>query len=207
MESKARDSRDKILKAAVSVFARKGYHGTRMSDVAREAGVAYGLVYHYFGSKENVLKNILEAVERRLSLRIERIGRESDLTLNEKLGKISDYMFDTYLANPDIIHLLVQEVVRSNQDSQLGQIESFTRLLGRIEAIMAKAVESGELGPDEDPQLDSIVFFGAVQLVLTGLVQGFYRISKNRVSGIREIKRKMRKVLASGSFGQPLMPV
>src|ERR671935_2880554 len=50
--------RRQILDAAVRAFAQKGYHASRVSDIAEEAGVAYGLVYHYFESKEAVLEAI-----------------------------------------------------------------------------------------------------------------------------------------------------
>ena len=50
-----------ILDAAVRVFARQGYDASRVGDVAKEAGVAYGLVYHYFGSKEAVLEAVFRA--------------------------------------------------------------------------------------------------------------------------------------------------
>ena len=46
-----RDKRQLILDAAIKVFADKGYHGSRVSDIANEAGIAYGLVYHYFKNK------------------------------------------------------------------------------------------------------------------------------------------------------------
>ena len=52
------DKRRQILDAAVRVFARQGFHSTRVSDIADEAGVAYGLVYHYFDSKEQVLNEL-----------------------------------------------------------------------------------------------------------------------------------------------------
>ena len=47
-----------ILDAAVRVFARQGFHTCRVSDIADEAGVAYGLVYHYFQSKDEVLDTL-----------------------------------------------------------------------------------------------------------------------------------------------------
>jgi TetR/AcrR family fatty acid metabolism transcriptional regulator len=47
-----------LLGAAVRVFARKGFHGARVGDVASEAGVAHGLVYHYFSSKDELLETI-----------------------------------------------------------------------------------------------------------------------------------------------------
>src|ERR671927_346465 len=52
------DKRRIILDAAVRVFARQGFHTCRVSDIADEAGVAYGLVYHYFQSKEEVLDTL-----------------------------------------------------------------------------------------------------------------------------------------------------
>src|SRR4051794_262678 len=63
MASRARaevavDKRRQILDAAVRVFARQGFHSTRVSDIADEAGVAYGLVYHYFRSKDQVLNEL-----------------------------------------------------------------------------------------------------------------------------------------------------
>src|SRR5258705_9420293 len=54
----AADKRQLILAAAVRVFAAQGYEASRVGDVAKEAGVAYGLVYHYFGSKEAVLEAV-----------------------------------------------------------------------------------------------------------------------------------------------------
>ena len=52
------DRRRQILDAAVRVFARQGFNACRVSDIAREAGVAYGLVYHYFNSKDQVLNEL-----------------------------------------------------------------------------------------------------------------------------------------------------
>ena len=52
------DKRRVILDAAVRVFARQGFHTCRVSDIADEAGVAYGLVYHYFGSKDEVREKL-----------------------------------------------------------------------------------------------------------------------------------------------------
>ena len=52
------ERRRQILDAAVRAFAKKGYHAWRVSDIAEEAGVAYGLVYHYFESKDAVLEAV-----------------------------------------------------------------------------------------------------------------------------------------------------
>ena len=98
-----------ILAAAIAVMSEKGYHSTRISDIAERAGVAYGLVYHYFGSKQNILSYILESLWDRFGKRIQKISAQPDLKTAEKLTEISDYMLDTLIARPDIIRLLVQE--------------------------------------------------------------------------------------------------
>ena len=54
----AEEKRRLILDAAVRVFARKGFHTSRVGDIAEEAGVAHGLLYHYFSSKDEVLETI-----------------------------------------------------------------------------------------------------------------------------------------------------
>ena len=58
MSTARAEKRQLILDAAVRVFARQGFHTCRVSDIADEAGVAYGLVYHYFGSKDEVLDTL-----------------------------------------------------------------------------------------------------------------------------------------------------
>ncbi len=58
MKAAAVDKRRLILDAAVRVFARQGFHSCRVADIADEAGVAYGLVYHYFQSKDEVLDTL-----------------------------------------------------------------------------------------------------------------------------------------------------
>src|SRR5215217_6740993 len=60
------ERRRAILDAAVRVFARKGAHATRVGDIAAEAGVSHGLLYHYFRSKEDVLETIFSETWGRL---------------------------------------------------------------------------------------------------------------------------------------------
>ena len=80
------DKRRVILDAAIRVFAREGFHRCRVSDIAKEANVAYGLVYHYFRSKDEVLDTLfterwsllLEAIARRRRRR--RAGRARSCT-------------------------------------------------------------------------------------------------------------------------------
>ena len=79
------DKRRLILDAAVRVFARQGFHACRVSDIADEAGVAYGLVYHYFASKDEVLDTLF--LERwNVMLELIREVDAKPIPVREKLG-------------------------------------------------------------------------------------------------------------------------
>src|SRR3979409_1306578 len=91
----AAEKRRLILDAAVRVFARQGFHACRVSDIADEANVAYGLVYHYFRSKDEVLDTLfLERWNILLDV-IREIDRQ-DLPAREKLYAIASFIIDTY---------------------------------------------------------------------------------------------------------------
>lgn len=196
---KRKNSQDRIFRSAVTVLAQKGYHNTRITDIARHAGVAYGLVYHYFGSKQKILEVILNEVGLRFNERLDRIASDEG-TVREKLGRISDYMFDTYLASEDMIHLLVNEVVHG-PGTERG-IEVASELIGRISRMITEAVQDGELHPGLEPQVIALTFFGSVQMLLTSLVAGYYdRRGQKRIAIVKNLKQQVRLLLQSGSYG------
>lgn len=186
-----------ILKAAISVMAEKGYHETRISDIATQAGVAYGLVYHYFESKEKILAAIFVSIWQRFGERISRI-QKMDLSVVEKLGLVSDYMIDTYIARPDIIQLLVREVVRARHIENLSDLEIVKKILGMFEEIFTDAIRKKEL-TSGDPALLSIAFFGSMEMTLVALSSGMLGRNPNQ---IKNLKKKLRTFLAGGSFGR-----
>lgn len=190
-----------ILKAAVIVIAEKGYHNTRMSDIATEAGVAYGLVYHYFGSKENILGAIFQSTGERFIERIERISAEQK-PMVDKLTEVCDYMLDTYIARPDLIRLLVQQVVRSSYFENLPDLDIVKDILVKINEIFQDGVGKGEIQADADTELLSFAFFGSIEMLLTALTGGLYQRGKQlQQKDIKQIKVQMRKFIHSGSFG------
>jgi len=104
--------RRQILAAAVRVFARQGFHACRVSDIADEAGVAYGLVYHYFASKDEILDTLFLE---RWNVMLELI-REVDLELipvRDKLRAIASFIVDSYEHDPDLMKVIIVEVTRA----------------------------------------------------------------------------------------------
>src|SRR3954467_1741650 len=85
------DKRRLILDAAVRVFAAQGYEASRVGDIAKEAGVAYGLVYHYYGSKEAVLEAVFREAWGRLLTAVA-VAEETGETASERLPPLVQKM-------------------------------------------------------------------------------------------------------------------
>jgi TetR/AcrR family fatty acid metabolism transcriptional regulator len=167
----APDTRRLILNAAVRVFARQGFHACRVSDIADEAGVAYGLVYHYFASKDEILDTLfLERWNVMLELIREVDGQP--LPVREKLGAIASFIVDSYRHDPDLMKVIIVEVTRAANSfgqTHLGQIREAYELIGEI---VVKAQAEGVFKEEIEAQFAAMAFYGAIEQMLTGWIFG-----------------------------------
>ncbi|HYI75074.1 MAG TPA: TetR/AcrR family transcriptional regulator [Gaiellaceae bacterium] len=163
------DKRKRILDAAIRVFAEHGYHGARVGDIAEDAGVAHGLLYHYFASKDDVLRTIFLENWGALIARF-RAVEASDEPAAEKLEGIAKILLRTWRNDPALVTVMVREVARSPllQDRVLDVREAF--------AIVQRVIEEGQavgaFRRDVDARLASWIFYGGLEEVLTGWVLG-----------------------------------
>ena len=163
------DKRRLLLQAAVRVFARKGYHAARISDIAEEAGVAYGLLYHYFDSKEEVLRNVFRETWRALIATIKSVEGSGDPP-REQLRKVAEILLRSWRREPDLVRVLVLEVTRSGHLA--GEMDEIVASFAAIQEIVERGQADGTLRTDIDPRLASYVFYGAIDELLTGWVLG-----------------------------------
>jgi AcrR family transcriptional regulator len=163
------DRRQELLDAAVRVFARKGFRAARVGDIAEEAGVAHGLLYHYFRSKDEVLETIFRDTWHLLVAETERI-EASGATLPEQLRRFARIYLGSWLVTPDVIGVLVREVARSPQVGEtVDEIRGVLRALARmIEAARSR----GAVRADCDATLAAWAVYGALEEILTGWVLG-----------------------------------
>jgi AcrR family transcriptional regulator len=164
------EKRRQILDAAVHAFARKGYHACRVGEIAEEAGVAYGLVYHYFGSKEEVLETIFRDTWTQMLARVREVQEEGG-PAGEQVRKVTALLLRTWHRDPDLVRVLVHEVTRSPEQLP-RQIDEISHAHEALRAIVAHGQETGEFRTDYDPQLAATIFYGALEEVLTGWVMG-----------------------------------
>ena len=168
---KSSDKRRLILDAAVKVFAHQGFHACRVSDIADEAGVAYGLVYHYFASKDEVLDTLF--LERwNVMLDTIREVDAHDIPVREKLGVIASFIVDSYRHDPDLMKVIIVEVTRAANSfgqTHLGEIRTAYELIGRI---VERAQAEGSFNADIEARFAAMAFYGAIEQLLTGWIFG-----------------------------------
>jgi AcrR family transcriptional regulator len=169
MGERVADRRGALLDAAVRVFARKGFRASRVGDIAEEAGVAHGLLYHYFRSKDEVLETIFRDTWQLLSVETGRI-ETADVPLCEQLRRFARVYLGSWLTTPERIGVLVREIARSPQVGQrVDEIDGIFQALTRmIEAGRAR----GEVRADCDPRFAAWAIYGALEEILTGWVLG-----------------------------------
>jgi TetR/AcrR family fatty acid metabolism transcriptional regulator len=166
------EKRRAILHAAVRVFAEKGYHGCRIADVARAAGVAYGLVYHYFRSKEELLESVF-AEQWAILVNALRAIDEGPGTSPEKLEGMLRFVFDVYKTAPAAVRVLILEVARTPHALRAGSTrETFEAAVSIVADVVRQGQARGELRPDLDPMVSAASVLGAVELAVTAMVVG-----------------------------------
>jgi TetR/AcrR family fatty acid metabolism transcriptional regulator len=163
------DRRRAILDAAVRVFARDGYHTSRVGDIAEEAGVAHGLLYHYFPSKDEVLATVFRENWGDLLTRFRDV-EESDEPADEKLRGIAKILLRTWRNDPALVTVMVREVARSPHLQE--QVDDVREGFASIQRVIEQGQREGTFRQELDPRLASWVVYGALEEILTGWVLG-----------------------------------
>jgi TetR/AcrR family fatty acid metabolism transcriptional regulator len=165
-----------------------------VSDIAREAGIAYGLVYHYFRNKEEILASVFEERWSRFLAVVETIA-SGPSTSHEKLEAVAAIILNAFRVRPEWVKVLVLEIQRSSRFSDPERIRAVGRLFEQLARIVRAGQEAGELRRDVDPQVACFVFLGALDLVITSLVLGLTKIDGGDAQEIEYHSRAARGVV------------
>jgi AcrR family transcriptional regulator len=163
------DRRAELLEAAVRVFARKGFHQSRVGDIAEEAGVAHGLLYHYFRSKDEVLETIFRETWTQLVADTQRIEL-AGVPLREQLRRFARIYLGSWLVTPELVRVLVREVARSPEVGD--RVDEIRALFQALQRIIEAGRDRGEVRSDVDAQVAAWAVYGALEEILTGWVLG-----------------------------------
>ena len=163
------DKRRQILDAAIRVFARQGFHSTRVSDIADEAGVAYGLVYHYFKSKDEVLNELFTERWSLLLAAIDEADASAE-TPRAKLQAVATFIVESYRHDPELMKVIIVEVTRAANSFGRTHLPEIRRAYDSIAKIVADGQGTGDFRRDIDPAFASMSFYGAIEQLLSGWI-------------------------------------
>jgi TetR/AcrR family fatty acid metabolism transcriptional regulator len=163
------DKRELLLQAAIRVFALKGYHACRVGDIAKEAGVSYGLLYHYFDSKEAVLETIFRDTWATMLQSVRGII-DAGGPAREQIRRVAAVVLGSWKLDPDLVRVLVREVARSPHLQQ--EIVEIGHAMDALEEIVRHGQETRELRAGVPPRTAAWILYGALEEILTGWVMG-----------------------------------
>jgi len=160
-QPKNNDKRERILAAAVKVFAAKGFYCARVSEVAREAGVADGTIYLYFNSKEEILRGLFEENMRRLIDGLRGVVSEEE-RCTAKMTRLVDAYCQFVHNEPQLAEVLTVELRESGKFMNEFAAPLFGEFLRVIIDVLLQGQERGEFRKDYSARTLARAIFGAL---------------------------------------------
>ncbi len=188
------DRRRQILDAAVRVFARQGFHSTRVADIADEAGVAYGLVYHYFDSKDGVLSELFTERWSLLLAAIDEID-SGGATPEDKLYAVASFIIDSYSHDPELMKVIIVDVTRAANSFGQTHLLVINQAYASIARIVAGGQRVGAFRDDIDATFASMAFYGAIEQLLSGWIFGLIPATE---ADFERAKRQLVETICGG---------
>jgi TetR/AcrR family fatty acid metabolism transcriptional regulator len=181
------DKRRLILDAAVRVFARQGFHACRVSDVADEAGVAYGLVYHYFDSKEEILNTLFRERWQIMLDAIVEIDEGNEIPARDKLYLVASFIIDSYHHEPDLMKVIIVEVTRAANSFGREHLQKIREAYDLIARIVEQARQDGSFKSDISADFAAMCFYGAIEQLLSGWIFGMLPETEEEFERAKEL--------------------
>jgi TetR/AcrR family fatty acid metabolism transcriptional regulator len=170
-----KDREAAIFEASLRVIKQKGYHKARMSDIAREAKISYGLVYHYFKNKETLFDAIFNRWWYGVFFLMEEIVA-SEEDVKKKLERLIHYFFDTYQRDPELVNIFITEISRSTANLTRKRLEPFKKFMSLTEQVMLQGQRKGILRADFKARYLTYIFLGALETFISAMVLADLRL-------------------------------
>lgn len=161
--------KQQILDAAIEVFAERGFHSSRVSDIATKADVAYGLVYHYFVNKEEILRTIFLERWAIILQVIENAIAEKNRTSHDRLRGILRFLIEVYKRNAALVDVIILELLHSPEFMREEVVRGFQRAAAGIEELVRQGQKAGEFREAANPTIFAVLYFGAIEVTFNAV--------------------------------------
>jgi len=163
------DKREAILRAAVKVFAQKGFFNSKVADVAKEAGIADGTVYLYFKSKDEILHSVFDrAMEEFISEGKREIADVAEP--DKKLRKIAHLHLERLSADRNLAIVFQVELRGSTKFMEEFSGGGFAEYLDIIRQTIAEGQRQGVFRKDLKPVICAKILYGALDEMVTNWI-------------------------------------
>ena len=167
----AEGKRERILEAAIKVFAAEGFYNAKVSQIAHEAGVADGTIYLYFKSKDDLLINLFEDRMERVNANL-REALDTESTAVARLKRIVKLHLELVEQNRDMAEVISVELRQSSKFIREYSNPKFAEFLRTIAGAVVEGQRTGELRTGIDPYVFARALFGALdEIALAWLVK------------------------------------
>jgi TetR/AcrR family fatty acid metabolism transcriptional regulator len=166
-QERLQQKKERILDASKRIFAAKGYQLSRIADIARDAEVAYGLVYRYFSSKDRLLMEIFQLEWDRLMKEIKAVA-DGNKNARAKLVSIMEAMFNYFARDPGMASLMVRDVLRNINIFGQEQIEILEEPVRIINKVIREGQKKGIFDQGIDASMAAVIFYGAIDQIVAG---------------------------------------
>jgi len=160
------DKHEAILRAAITVFAEKGYFNSKVADIASEAGVADGTVYLYFKSKEEILHSIFNrAMEKFIDEGTRELSNIKDVT--KRLTRIAELHLERLGGDRDLAVVFQVELRGSTKFMEAFSAAGFAKYLDIIKRTVEEGQKSGDFRADIKAITIAKMFYGVLDEMVT----------------------------------------
>ena len=181
-----------ILKAAVRVFAQKGFHGAKMARIAQEAGVSAGTLYNYFSDKDHILDRIFETVCQKVCQGIDMIMVRDDFSCPEKMDAVIDLFLDALGPDLDLIVLFANEF----EPRVRGEDSIFLRDYLHFKAMVIQLIQRGGDEKCFNPHIPAAIAF---EFILGGLNRSLYAMARSSIPyDLGTMRRNVKGMIKKG---------
>jgi len=165
------DKPQQIIDAAIRVFARNGYYNSRVSDIAREAGIASGTIYLYFKTKDDILVTLFrQKMAEWVALVRKEIAGEQDPIA--KIRQIVRLHFHVIEANPELAEVVQVELRQGQKFFRGASAREVSAYFDVIQAVLEEGIAAGRVRRDLPVKVATKMLFGAMDQLATSWVLG-----------------------------------
>lgn len=191
----AAEKKKMIIRASIKVIAKNGYQRSRISDIVEEAGIAHGLFYHYFPSKEDLMIGIFTNSWEIMINYIKKINSSTD-DVYERIEKIILFIVRSFEVDPDVMKVLIMDIPRLEKFYSDSAQKLYHKFFDEVAFVINEGQKKGLVRKDIDGEVLAFMLHGSVDSVIRQYVYNpkYY----NKKISVEKMKKQISQVLIDG---------